>query len=119
MWAEDSWHVKKILSKTALIVSPGVLIGTLSWYKTGIIPSDNEALVGNWKRHNNYNNWKFTVTATQYPEGPVRRDLSKAWINVQPLYFQCLQIKFPFKIKVVGLDEIKGTRGKCLKLVLI
>lgn len=92
MWGEDSWQVKKILSKTALIVSPGVLIGTLSWYKTGIIPSDNEARVGNWKRNNN-NNWKFTVTATQYPEGPVRGDLPKAWI-VQPLYFQCLQIKF-------------------------
>lgn len=72
MWAEDSWHVKKILSKTALIVSPGVLIGTLSWYKTGIIPSDNEARVGNWKRNNN--NWKSPVTATHYPEGPVRRD---------------------------------------------
>ena len=91
MWAEDSWCVKKILSKTALIVSPGVLIGTLSWYKTGIIPSDNEACVGNWKRNNN--NWKSTVTATHYLEGPVRRDLPKAWI-VQPLYFQCLQIKF-------------------------
>ena len=42
----------------------------------------------------------------------MRTDLQKSWIDVQPLYFQCLQIKFPFKIKVVGLDEIKGTWGK-------